>query len=149
MDNWNERLKHARDTRGATSADLERAAGISSASVSNWFSGRTKNIRPDNLFRVCDYLHVSARWVATGAGTMEIASKDAGVDAELWLDCEIALNAHLATLDGAALSLRQRVWLVATLYEQAATAGAESIDPSSLAFAVAVLVRESPSVRSA
>lgn len=51
-----------------TQRGIANACGISDAAVSQWVSGSTQNIRPDNLFATADYLGVSARWLATGKG---------------------------------------------------------------------------------
>ena len=49
-----------------TQHGIAKACGISDAAVSQWLSGETQNIRPENLFAAADYLGVSARWLATG-----------------------------------------------------------------------------------
>jgi len=46
--------------------ELARVAGVRPPSVSDWFTGRTKNLVGDNLLKVAAYLHVRPEWLATG-----------------------------------------------------------------------------------
>ena len=63
-----ERLVYAMDEKGISPADLAKAVKVTPSAVSQWRSGQTKNLRPDNLFKVADILGVNARWLATGMG---------------------------------------------------------------------------------
>ena len=66
-----ERLSYALSLKnGATQADLCRLCKVKSSSVSFWFSGKTKAIKGDMLFRVADFLNVLPKWLATGLGPM-------------------------------------------------------------------------------
>ena len=56
-----------------TQAGLASACGISASAVSNWFTGKTKNLRGPNLYTAARYLGVSAEWLATGRGSLQIA----------------------------------------------------------------------------
>lgn len=51
-----------------TKAGLARAAGVTPSSVSDWFNGRTKQLRFDVANRAAAYLEVSAQWLANGSG---------------------------------------------------------------------------------
>lgn len=65
-----ERLQAALDRNPALSqAELARACGVSSASVSNWFTGETKTLRAKNLRHAAHYLGCSRDWLETGLGT--------------------------------------------------------------------------------
>ena len=71
MDTLSERLSYALSLKtGATQADLCRLCKVKSSSVSFWFSGKTKAIKGDMLFRVADFLNVLPKWLATGLGPM-------------------------------------------------------------------------------
>jgi transcriptional regulator with XRE-family HTH domain len=66
-----DRLNYALSLKnGATQADLCRLCKVKSSSVSFWFSGKTKAIKGDMLFRVADFLNVLPRWLASGVGPM-------------------------------------------------------------------------------
>jgi transcriptional regulator with XRE-family HTH domain len=71
MKTLSERLSYALSLKsGATQADLCRLCKVKSSSVSFWFSGKTKAIKGDMLFRVADFLNVNPKWLATGLGPM-------------------------------------------------------------------------------
>ena len=57
-----------------TKAGLARAAGVTPSSVSDWFNGRTKQLRFDVANRAAAYLEVSAQWLANGSGEMHSPS---------------------------------------------------------------------------
>ena len=63
-----QRIALARKVRGWSSVELARRAKVTKAAVSDWESGKTKNLRLDNLFALCDLLNINARWLSTGAG---------------------------------------------------------------------------------
>lgn len=63
-----ERIAHAMKTSGLTQADLTRATGAKGSSVSNWLSGRTKNLKGDNLVSAAAALGVNSNWLASGKG---------------------------------------------------------------------------------
>lgn len=56
-------------------AALARACKVKPPSVSDWLSGRTKQIEGQNLLRAADFLGVSPQWLASGGGPIRI--KDA------------------------------------------------------------------------
>ena len=49
-------------------AGLHRATGATTASVSNWFTGKSINMKAANLRLAADYLGCSQRWLETGLG---------------------------------------------------------------------------------
>ena len=63
-----QRIAIARQVMGLTATGLAKAAKVTKAAVSDWESGKTKNLRLENLFYLCDLLNVNARWLATGQG---------------------------------------------------------------------------------
>lgn len=58
-----ERLSLAIQKRQVTQADLVRAARVTSASVSNWFTGDTKTLRGATLLRLSAFLRVPPQWL--------------------------------------------------------------------------------------
>lgn len=48
--------------------DLARACGIASPSVSDWRSGKTKNLEGANLLRAAEFFGAMPRWLAEGKG---------------------------------------------------------------------------------
>jgi transcriptional regulator with XRE-family HTH domain len=69
METINYRIRDAIQSDPRTQAEIARACHVTKATVNDWMQGRTKNIRPDNLFALADALGVSARWLATGQGS--------------------------------------------------------------------------------
>lgn len=53
-------------------AGLTRACKVTNASVSNWFTGKTKSIEGLNLLRAAEYLGVRPIWLAAGEGPMRL-----------------------------------------------------------------------------
>lgn len=66
-----ERIREARNRAGVTQPVLAEMVGVSASAVSQWESGSTKGLKPDNLFRVADALRVSPRWLAVGRSDPE------------------------------------------------------------------------------
>ena len=60
-----------------TKAGLARACKIQPSSVTDWFNGRTKNMRYDKAGIAASYLNVNARWLAEGVGEMHSSSVEA------------------------------------------------------------------------
>lgn len=86
MKTLRERLRSALDEKGATQADLARAAGVKSPSVSNWLSGETKQLKGTSLVKAAAFLGVHEAWLNEGKGPRHL--KEAGpalepVEAEL------------------------------------------------------------------
>ena len=76
MDTIGSRLKFALEAKSdrsgsrVTASDLGLACGVTRQAVSQWILGQSRNIRPDNLICVADWLGVEVRWLATGEGPM-------------------------------------------------------------------------------
>lgn len=67
-----DRLKEAmKGPPAITAAELARACGVKQPSVSDWLSGRTKQLRGANLHRAAAKLGVSVIWLAEGRGPMK------------------------------------------------------------------------------
>lgn len=108
-----ERLQIALDamTPRGSQADLMRACGVSNASVSNWFSGKTKSIKGLNLLLAAEYLGVRPIWLAAGTGPMRLAapSLDRAVQADE------PVSATYGAKSSAESFVQQLVRLVSTL----------------------------------
>jgi transcriptional regulator with XRE-family HTH domain len=73
-----QRLKTALSQRKETANKLERITqvglakhcGVSTASVSDWITGKSASMEAENLLKAAEYLHVSAKWLASGHGPM-------------------------------------------------------------------------------
>jgi phage repressor protein C with HTH and peptisase S24 domain len=52
--------------RTASQSDLAKRLGISRASVSDWFSGKTKSLKGENLNRAAEIMGCDPNWLATG-----------------------------------------------------------------------------------
>lgn len=68
METLAERITARRKELGLYQADLADAAGVSTAAVSQWERGETKNLKLEHLFAIADTLKVHARWLALGQG---------------------------------------------------------------------------------
>lgn len=71
MNTLGDRLKKALEIRGLKQIDLVKATGAKGSSVSNWLSGKTKNLKGDNLVKAAALLKVSVDWLADGEGEMD------------------------------------------------------------------------------
>lgn len=65
-----ERLQVALDHAGISRAQLARACGVKPPSVSDWFSGKTKNLHGMNLMNASNALGVRQEWLGNGKGPM-------------------------------------------------------------------------------
>lgn len=70
MNTLADRLKIALEAKGLKQIDLVKATGAKGSSVSNWLSGKTKNLKGDNLVKAASLLGVSIDWLADGIGEM-------------------------------------------------------------------------------
>lgn len=70
METLGERLEKALAASEKTQTELAAALGISKASVSDWITGKTKNIRMANLVTAAKILDVRTEWLASGKGEM-------------------------------------------------------------------------------
>ncbi len=59
-----------------TKKAIADAVGISTASVNDWFSGKTKTIEASNLIKTAKFLNVEPDWLATGRGPMRLLVAD-------------------------------------------------------------------------
>lgn len=69
VNTFGSRLRHARQLRGLTQAQLARACGLSQGAIGNYESDSRRNAK--EIFRIADALKVDAMWLAMGTGSME------------------------------------------------------------------------------
>jgi transcriptional regulator with XRE-family HTH domain len=62
-----DRIRTLRESRKLSQEDMGKIVGISGAAVSQWESGATKGIKPENFLRFCAYFAVDPYWLAFGA----------------------------------------------------------------------------------
>jgi transcriptional regulator with XRE-family HTH domain len=69
-----DRLKAAMDaaTPEIKAIELARQIGVTRATVSEWLSGKTKEMKGSLLVEVAAVLQVSSYWLGTGKGTMRL-----------------------------------------------------------------------------
>lgn len=56
---------------GARPADLARATKCSRSTVSDWISGKTRELAGSNLVTAAAFLRVNSDWLSTGKGSKE------------------------------------------------------------------------------
>ena len=69
--NFSERLRHARQQRGLSQAELARLCNLSQSAISNYESGARRDAR--EILDLAKALNVSAQWLKSGLGPMEIS----------------------------------------------------------------------------
>jgi len=75
-----ERVAAGRDQ--VKKAHLAKACGVAPASVTQWISGQTKGMKPENLFAAADFLGIKACGVAPAAVTQWISGQTKGMKPE-------------------------------------------------------------------
>lgn len=71
MKTLRERLVYAMELADIRQVDIANSVGVSAASVNDWLSGKSQNIRGENLVKVAKLLKVDSNWLATGFGQMD------------------------------------------------------------------------------
>ncbi|PWV58865.1 helix-turn-helix domain-containing protein [Plasticicumulans acidivorans] len=65
-----ERIRIAREAKGWSQLKLGEAVGVSRAAVSQWESGESKGLKPENLVAAARELGVDIEWLVTGTPDM-------------------------------------------------------------------------------
>ena len=65
-----DRLKVALERSGKTQRALALYCGVTTASTSYWFNGKTKVLTAENAMKAAMFLGVSVEWLTTGKGDM-------------------------------------------------------------------------------
>lgn len=76
-----ERLTLALSASNLRKSDIARSCSISPASVSDWFTGKSKSIKSIYLPKVAKLLGVSSTWLATGIGPVKPSDVHVAEDA--------------------------------------------------------------------
>lgn len=66
MPSMGERIRGLREGRRLTQDQMGEIVGVSGAAISQWESGATRNIRPENFLRFCAYFSIDPYWVVWG-----------------------------------------------------------------------------------
>lgn len=66
-----QRIAIAIEHSGKSKTLIAKRCGVSPSAVTQWTSGETASIKPENLFSLASETGVSAKWIATGEGSPE------------------------------------------------------------------------------
>lgn len=66
-----ERVALAIEHSKLSKSEMAKRCGVSPSAVTQWTTGETASIKPENLFALASESGVSARWIATGEGVPE------------------------------------------------------------------------------
>lgn len=66
-----DRVALAIEHSGLTKSEMAKRCSVSPSAVTQWTSGETASIKPENLFALASESGVSAKWIATGQGSPE------------------------------------------------------------------------------
>ncbi|MBZ3666242.1 LexA family protein [Pseudomonas monteilii] len=71
-------IKHSRKLK----KEIARECGVTPSAVTQWVTGDSKSMKPENLFALAEATGVSAEWLANGTGgmTKETSGFDANVE---------------------------------------------------------------------
>jgi len=77
-----ERIAQAIKHSNKLKKDIARECGVSPSAVTQWITGDSKSMKPENLFALAAATGVSAEWLANGSGgmTIETSGFDANVE---------------------------------------------------------------------
>jgi transcriptional regulator with XRE-family HTH domain len=66
METMGDRIRTLRNSRRLSQEEMGKIVGVSGASISQWESGATTGIRPENYLRFCAYFAVDPYWLCFG-----------------------------------------------------------------------------------
>ncbi len=83
METMGDRIRMLRQSRNLTQEEMGKIVGVSGASISQWESGATTGIKPENFLRFCSYFGTDPYWIVFGpenqrTGPLEKASSAIG-----------------------------------------------------------------------
>lgn len=120
VNDFSERLRHARTLRGLSQAALAKACGLSQSAIANYENKSRRNAK--GIFKIADVLQVRAAWLGLGTGPMESVAPDSAApqsdrvaDAELpdvtsrWVFKRVSPERLLALSEGDLLLLEDVV----------------------------------------
>jgi phage repressor protein C with HTH and peptisase S24 domain len=70
-----ERIEKAIKNSGKQKSQIAKECGVANSAVSQWISGETKSLKPENLFALENSTGFSARWLAIGEGPERMVSE--------------------------------------------------------------------------
>lgn len=71
MTKWNERLREAMDKRNVKAVDISKWTNVSQAAVNKWTSGKTSQLKYDDVTALCNFLRISPAWLMDGVGSID------------------------------------------------------------------------------
>lgn len=71
VNNLASRITQARKDAGLSKSELARRVGVSNPTVTDWESGKIKELKGQNLSKLAQILNLSPDWLATGKGPRE------------------------------------------------------------------------------
>lgn len=77
--NWHTRLTQARTAKNIKKIHFARMVGVSPATITQWETGVTKEIKGENLTRVCRILGISPGWLLHKEGEVEPPKVDQAI----------------------------------------------------------------------
>jgi phage repressor protein C with HTH and peptisase S24 domain len=86
--NRHERIARAIAMSGKQKQQIAKECGVSGASVSQWISGDSKSMKPENLYRLAGATGFNPEWLAIGEGPEKLENAivmDAETHRALWL----------------------------------------------------------------
>ncbi|WP_447775226.1 LexA family protein [Pseudomonas chlororaphis] len=63
-----ERIARAVELSGKKNVEIAAACGVKPSAVTQWISGETKSIKPENLYALADITGFEAEWLGVGRG---------------------------------------------------------------------------------
>jgi len=69
-----ERIARAIKVSGLKKGDIAAACGVANSAVTQWISGESKSLKPENLFALAKVTGFNAQWLAIGEGQDRIDS---------------------------------------------------------------------------
>jgi transcriptional regulator with XRE-family HTH domain len=73
METMGDRIRTLRNSRRLSQEEMGKIVGVSGASISQWESGATTGIRPENYLKFCAYFAVDPYWVCFGDDAPELS----------------------------------------------------------------------------
>lgn len=74
--NWNERITIARNHLAITKSEFSRRVGVSTATTTDWESGKIRMIDGRNLVKAAEVLKVTPEWIMTGRGGKDASAAE-------------------------------------------------------------------------
>lgn len=66
------RIQYAIEQSGHNPNSIAPILGVTASAIYQWLEGKTKNLKEDAFWKLCDLSGLEARWVSQGEGPMKI-----------------------------------------------------------------------------